>query len=353
MKRIERPRTQHSFAVVTLALLLAIVAAACGSNEPTTNELVLMTHDSFVLSDGVLEAFTEETGIDVTHLESGDAGTMLSQAILTKDNPIADVAYGVDNTFLSRALSEGIFVEYESPLLADVDPELVVDPRVTPIDFGYVCVNYDRAAFTDIAPPQTLADLTRPEYRDMLVVEDPSSSSPGLAFLLATVSAFGDDGDYTWRDYWADLKANGVFVTAGWTEAYYGAFSGGGDGDRPLVVSYASSPAAAVYYSDPEPAEAPTAAILDGCFRQVEYAGILAGSEHIDAAGLLVDYLLSVPVQEDIPLNMFVYPANTHAVLPQVFTDFSPVPVAPADVAVERIEENREAWINQWTDILR
>ncbi|MGA9596426.1 MAG: thiamine ABC transporter substrate-binding protein [Acidimicrobiia bacterium] len=353
-----------------MLLPLTLLAAACGntgeravpgtdqtstSTEETPGDhLTLMTHDSFALSDGMLDTFTEQTGITVTVLESGDAGTMLSQAILTKDNPIADVLYGVDNTFLSRALSEGIFLEYQSPLLSSVPDSLMTDPHVTPIDFGDVCVNYDKAAFTATPPPETLADLTDPGYRDMLAVEDPASSSPGMAFLLATIATFGEDGDYTWLDYWSDLKNNGVAVASGWEEAYYSDFSGGGEGgERPLVVSYASSPAVGVYFTDPPPADAPTGSLLNGCFRQVEYAGILAGTAHQDAAAKLVDFLLSVPVQEDIPLNMFVFPANSEAKVPQVFTDFSPVPVAPVTVAVETIEQNRERWINEWTDTLR
>jgi thiamine transport system substrate-binding protein len=341
-----------------LAAVLLLIVAGCSepivSEGEPPSELVLMTHDSFALSEGTLEAFTEQTGIAVTVLRSGDAGTMLSQAILTRDNPIADVIFGVDNTFLSRALNENVFAEYESPLLASVDASLVVDSRVTPIDFGDVCVNYDKAAFLDIPPPETLVDLTDPAYRDMLVVQDPASSSPGLAFLLATVGYFGDTGDYTWRDYWVDLEQNGVLVTSGWTEAYQGAFTaGGGGGDRPIVVSYASSPAVGVYFTDPPPDEAPTASLLDGCFRQVEYAGIVAGSPYPDAAGQLIDHLLSIPVQEDIPLNMFVFPANQDAAIPEVFTRFSPVPVAPAVVAADTIEANRETWIDKWTDILR
>ncbi len=342
--------------LVVIALLLGATACSERIVEEDTqpSELVLMTHDSFALSEGTLEAFTEETGITVTVLRSGDAGTMLSQAILTRDNPIADVIFGVDNTFLSRALEEGIFASYESPLLASVDPALIVDSHVTPIDFGDVCVNYDKEAFVDIPPPATLADLTDATYKDMLVVQDPASSSPGLAFLLATVGTFGDTGDYTWRDYWSELRDNGVLVTSGWTEAYQGAFTAGGSGgDRPIVVSYASSPAVGVYFTDPPPEEAPTASLLDGCFRQVEYAGVVAGSPSRDAAGRLIDHLLSIPVQEDIPLNMFVFPANRDAAIPEVFIRFSPVPPAPAEVDADIIEQNRETWIDEWTDILR
>ena len=344
--------------LLLMAIALLLGAAACSERiveeDTQPSELVLMTHDSFALSEGTLEAFTEETGIAVTVLRSGDAGTMLSQAILTRDNPIADVIFGVDNTFLSRALDEGIFARYESPLLESVDPTLIVDSHVTPIDFGDVCVNYDKAAFVDIPPPQTLADLTDATYQDMLVVQDPASSSPGLAFLLATIGSFGDTDDYTWRDYWADLRENGVLVTSGWTEAYQGAFTaGGGGGDRPIVVSYASSPAVGVYFTDPPPAEAPTASLLDGCFRQVEYAGVVADSPSPNAAGRLIDHLLSIPVQEDIPLNMFVYPANRDAAIPEVFVRFSPVPSAPAEVDADIIEQNRETWIDEWTDLLR
>jgi thiamine transport system substrate-binding protein len=360
---------------LTMTLILTLLGTACGGDEDsntagatsgaatettasvdsgTVDEITLLTHESFSLSDGMLDQFTEQTGIKVNVLDSGDAGAILSQAILTKDSPIADVMYGVDNTFLSRALSEDIFLEYQSGLLADVPDELIVDPHVTPIDFGDVCVNYDKAAFAETQPPQTLADLTDPQFRDMLVVEDPASSSPGLAFLLATIGTFGENGDYTWRDYWSDLKDNGVTVTSGWSDAYYGEFSGGGEGgERPLVVSYASSPAVGVYFTDPPPTDAPTAALLDGCFRQIEYAGILAGTDAPGAAAQLIDFLLSVPVQEDIPLNMFVFPANSRAKVPQVFTDFSPVPVAPVTVPGETIEQNREEWINEWTDTLR
>lgn len=350
--------TRRSHLLPALLTTLLLVTAGCSSDDDpastTPDELVLMTHDSFALSEGILEQFTEDTGIVVTVLKSGDAGTMLSQAILTKDNPIADVIFGVDNTFLSRALAEGVFTEHEPSALGDVHPELIVDSRVTPIDFGDVCVNYDKAAFASTPPPQDLRDLAKPEYRDMLVVQDPASSSPGLAFLLATIGTFGEDGDYTWRDYWADLKANGVLVTSGWTEAYQGAFTaGGGGGDRPIVVSYASSPAVGVYFTDPPPDEAPTASLLEGCFRQVEYAGVVAGTGYEEAARSLIDHLLSVPVQEDIPLNMFVFPANSQAVIPDVFATFSPVPANPVEVPVDTIESNREKWIDEWTDILR
>jgi len=318
-------------------------------------EIVLMTHDSFSISESTLDAFRAQTGITVRILQSGDAGAALNQAILTRDRPLADLLYGVDNTFLSRALEAGIFVPHASPLLDGVDPSFLLDPghRLSPVDYGDVCVNFDREAFGQAqrTPPARLEDLTGPEYRGQLVVENPATSSPGLAFLLATIARFGETGAYTWRDYWRDLRANDVLVTAGWEDAYYGQFSGGsGEGDRPLVVSYASSPAAEVFFADPQPAEAPTGVLTDGCFRQVEFVGILAGTEHEAAARLFIDFMLSLPFQEDIPLNMFVFPVNRGAALPDVFVRHTTIPDRPLTLPAEQIQQNRERWIREWTD---
>jgi thiamine transport system substrate-binding protein len=341
--------------ITALVLAAALFVAACADSAPDSSEVALLTHDSFLVSDGVLEAFTEETGITVTVLRSGDAGVMVNQAILTKDNPIADVLYGIDNTFLSRALDEELFVLYQAAGIDRVPAALhVVADAVTPIDFGDVCINTDIGGLDsiDVTAPVSLLDLTDPAYRGLFVVEDPSTSSPGLAFLLATVETFGEEGDYTWRDYWADLVANDVLITQGWEEAYNLEFSGGsGTGTRPLVVSYASSPPAEVFYGGLD--EAPTGVVTAGCFRQIEYAGILAGTPNEPAARQLVDYLLSIPFQEDIPLNMFVFPANVEAQLPEVFVEHATLPADPVTMSPDRIDANRERWIDEWAQIVR
>ncbi len=324
------------------------------SATPEPGELVLMTHDSFSISEATLEAFRVETGVTVRILQSGDAGAALNQAILTKDRPLADVFFGVDTTFLSRALEAGIFTPYASPRLAGVDPAFQLDSshRLTPVDYGDVCVNIDRSAFspTGAPAPTRLEDLVKPAFRGQLVVENPATSSPGLAFLLATIARFGETGSYTWRDYWRDLRANDVEVSAGWEDAYYGQFSGGsGEGERPLVVSYASSPVAEVYYADPKPAEAPTAVMTDGCYRQVEFVGILAGTEHEAAARLFVDFMLSPAFQEDIPLNMFVFPVSRGTALPDVFVQHATIPDGSLTLPADQIQQNRERWIAEWT----
>ncbi len=333
-------------------LALALVTAACSDSSSDDESVTLVTHDSFAVSDDVLAAFTEETGVEVKVLPAGDAGATLNQAILTADDPLGDLIFGVDNTFLSRASDAGILVPYESPALADVPAEFQLDAEhhLTPIDFGDVCINFDKEYFAQqgLAVPETLEDLTAPEYRGLLVTENPATSSPGLAFLLATVAEFGEDG---WRDYWQELRDNDVEVVAGWEEAFNGEFSAGeGRGDRPLVVSYASSPPVAVYFSDPPPAESPIGTQLDSCFRQIEFAGILKGTSKEQEARELVDFMLSERFQADIPLSMFVFPVREGIALPDVFVEFAELPPEPLSLPSDEIGENRERWIREWTD---
>ncbi|MCJ7670516.1 MAG: thiamine ABC transporter substrate-binding protein [Acidimicrobiia bacterium] len=337
--------------VAGASLVTSRAGAASTATEPRKVTLTLVTHDSFALSKSVLRAFERETGIAVRVLPSGDAGAALNQAILTKDAPLGDLLFGVDNTFLSRALDERVFERYRSPALDRVPAAYRIDAthHATPVDHGDVCVNHDTAWFAErgIRVPRTLDDLTKPAYPGRLVVENPATSSPGLAFLLATIDRYGEGG---WRSYWERLRANDVKVVSGWEQAYNGEFSAGeGSGDRPLVVSYASSPAAAVYYSDPRPAVSPIGTVLDTCFRQVEFVGILRGTGHPRAARRLVDFMLSRRFQEDVPLQMFVFPVRVDARLPAVFTKFAEVPTDPATLPPDLIGKNREQWIDEWT----
>ncbi len=339
-------------------ILLALVLAACSAGGSATDEppvIRLMTHDSFDMSAELLDDFEAETGIRVEVFKAGDGGEILNKAILSKDAPLADVLFGVDNTFLSRALDNDLFLPYDSPILADIADSLKLDPqnRALPVDFGDVCLNYDVSWFAGrgLAPPDSLADLADPAYAGLTVVENPATSTPGLGFLLTTIDAFGEDG---YLDYWARLVDNDVLVVDGWETAYYSHFTAASEGDRPIVVSYAGSPAAEVYYAETPPDEAPTAAVLtDGtCFRQIEFVGILRGTQKEKEARQLVDFLLDRPFQEDIPLKMFVYPANETAVLPDVFQQYSQTPAAPVQLDPSRITANREAWIQAWTEIV-
>ena len=344
-------------------LILLLVLSVCSIIPALSQEsetLVIVTHDSFAISEDVLTQFEDETGIVVKRLPGGDAGQVVNQAILSKNNPLGDVLFGVDNTFLSRALDGGIFIPYESPALKFIPEEFILDEtfHVTPVDFGDVCINYDVGYFeeTELDLPESLDDLIDLVYSDLLVVTNPATSSPGLAFMLATVAEFGTEGDYTFLDYWSDLRENGVLVVDGWTEAYYGEFSAPGRdiGTRPLVVSYASSPPAEVYYSDPMPEEALTGAIVadNMCFRQIEFVGVLEGANNIEGAQKFVDFMLSRAFQEDMPLNMFVFPVLEDAELPEVFAEFALIPENPATLDSALIDENREEWIQSWTEVM-
>ena len=330
-------------AAVVGAVLLA--ASGCGTDD---RSLTVVTHDAFVVSDSVIDEFESVTGIEVTFLTSADAGSMVSEAILTVDNPLADVMFGVDNTFLSRATEAGIFEVYLSPELDRVPDELELDPRVTPVDYGDVCLNVWSDRFEPGAAPTALADLTDPAFAGTFVTPNPETSSPGLALLLATVATYGDPG---WEQYWSDLADNGLRVTSGWTEAYYGDFVAGG-GDAAVVTSYASSPVAEVVFADPPVDEPPTSVILDSCFRQIEFAGILAGTERRAEAEEFVDFLLSDTFQEDMPLNMFVFPASETAELPPEFVEHAVVAAAPLSLPPEVIEAERDRWTERWVEIV-
>lgn len=359
------------FRLVLVVLLASVILAACGGPEATpatpapaptelpaptaqAQTLTVMTHDSFAASEDVVQEFEAENNVTVQFLKSGDAGVALNKAILSMSAPLADVFYGVDNTLLSRALSEAIFEAYESPLLAQIPDQFELDPahQALPVDYGDVCLNYDKAYFQEkgLQPPADLPALTQAEYKGLLVVENPASSSPGLAFLLATVATFGEDG---YLDYWASLKANDVLVVDDWESAYYGQFSGSsGEGPRPIVVSYASSPPAEVIFASSPITEAPTASVVsDGsCFRQVEFVGILKGTPNRALAEKWVDFMLGQQFQEDVPLQMFVYPVNDKASLPEAFVQYAQPVQRPAELSPDAIAQNRDKWIEDWTN---
>jgi thiamine transport system substrate-binding protein len=380
---MSEPRTSSRVAHRLLAVGVAattLLAAACADDsdstdntdssdvvvDETTSEaeptgITLVVYDSFPEADtslnAALDEFSADTGIDVEILVAGDAGTMLSKASLTAGNPEGDVMWGVDNSLLSRAIADEIFEPYRATPIADGSVEidqqfldLVPNDEATPVDFGDVCVNYDIGWFADrdLEPPATFADLVDPAYSGQLVVQNPATSSVGLAFLLATIHEYGLEG---WQDYWSQLGANGVEVVDGWTQAYYERFTWAG-GPTPLVVSYGSSPPAEVIFADPPRDDAPTGVLDDTCFRQVEFAGVLRGTAAPDAARRLVDFLVSERFQRELALTLFVYPTNEAVDLPPEFVDFTVVPDTSRTLDPDLIETERSRWIDEWTELV-
>ena len=354
----------HKF-VAVLTVALAVVAAGCGdsgdgnadtsTNASESKEVVLVTHDSFAIPKQVKATFEKESGLELTILQSGDAGEMVNRALLTKGNPQGDVLFGIDNNLLSRALDEGLFEPYIAAGLEFVDAAYRIDPThaVTPIDHGDVCLNVDRKWFAShgVAPPQTLADLTQPRYKNLLVVENPATSTPGLAFMLATIARFGESA---WQDYWRQLRANGVLAVDGWEEAYTARFSGAGgsNGNRPIVVSYATSPAAEVIFAKTPPKTAPTAVVTDSCFRQIELAGVLDGAKNPNGARAFIDFMLSEQFQAAMPGSMFVLPVREGTPLTEAFQKYAVSPPSPLELPAEEIGSNRDRWIDEWTQVV-
>ncbi|MGV4928819.1 thiamine ABC transporter substrate-binding protein [Streptomyces sp. BHT-5-2] len=347
-------------ALAAAAGVTALAGCGTGSGDSADAKTVtLVSHDSFNASKSVLAAFEKESGYKVRVIRGGDAGEAVNKAILSKDNPQGDVFFGIDNTLLSRGLNAGLFTPYKAKGLDSVPADLQLDKdahRVTPLDYGDICVNYDRAYFTQhkLAPPQTFDDLLKPQYKGLLVTENSATSSPGLAFQLGTIATHGGGGG--WPDYWKKLKANGVEVVNSWEQAYNERFSGSAagksKGDKPLVVSYASSPPAEVMGKKPAPKEAPTGVATGTCFRQIEFGALLKGAKNEKGGKALLDFLLTKTFQEDMPLQMFVNPARKDAKVPDLFTRYGTAIDKPTTLAPETITKNRDQWIKQWSSLV-
>jgi thiamine transport system substrate-binding protein len=340
---------------ITVLAVLALATTSCslmGDGDDDSgggaDEVVLVTHDSFSLPDDLLADFEEESGYQLDIRQVGDGGTLTNELVLTKDSPLGDVAFGVDNTFASRALDEGVFAPYDFDAPAGVDDHALPgddEHALTAVDNANVCVNVDDTWFEKqgLEPPKNLDDLTDPAYRDLFVTPGATTSTPGMAFLLTTIAEYGD----AWPTYWEDLVANGAKLTKGWEDAYNVDFTqGGGDGERPIVLSYDSSPAFTV-----ADGRSSTSALLDTCFEQVEYAGVIEGAENAEGAQELVEFLVSPEVQAALPTSMYVFPVADGVELPPEWAKFAERPTEPYAVDPAEVAANRETWLREWSDV--
>ena len=348
---------RRTSAILTL-LALGAAVVGCGSSDEDTSgsakagkTVVIATHDSWAMSKEVLAEFKKQTGITVKTQQHGDAGELTNKLVLTKDHPIADGVFGIDNTFATRAVDEGVLAAYTPGDLPASAKAFALDSEagddLTPIDYGDVCVNVDDVWFRrhHLAPPRTLDDLTRSRYRGLFVTPGASTSSPGLAFLLTTVARYGDG----WPAYWKKLVANDVKVTAGWSDAYEVDFSGGGGhGDRPIVLSYASSPPFTIPKGGSRPT---TSSLLDTCFRQVEYAGVLKGAANPAGAKAFLSFMQQHSFQAALPDEMYVYPVDDRVALPKAWSTYARTASKPYTVPPSQIAQHRDAWLREWSDV--
>lgn len=365
--RTNPSRTNPTRRLLAGLLLACLPLTACSlvgtsSDDPSTDTssgprpttVKLVTHESFALPDELIAAFESRTGMMLDVQAAADAGTLTNKLVLTQGSPAGDVAFGVDNTFASRALDAGVFAPFKADLPDGVAQFALpstdggTDNRLVPIDNGNVCVNIDTGWFASrgIPEPATFDDLVKKPYKNLTVIPGAATSSPGMAFLLATIAKYGEDG---WPDYWRKLMDNGVKLTSGWSDAYFVDFTqGGGTGKRPIVLSYDSSPA----FTVPKGGDASTtAALLDTCFQQVEYAGVLAGAANPEGAEEFIDFMLSEEVQAALPDSMYVFPVRSGVPLPSDWAKYAVQPTAPATIDPQTIAENRDAWLREWTDI--
>ncbi len=317
-------------------------------NEAAGQSVTLVVYDAFLAPEGAFKKFYEDTGITVNILTTADTGTMVSQAVLTSGDPVGDVMFGVDNTFLCRALLNDVFLPYMPSTWNQLNDRLKLDPhaRVVPVDYGDICINFWKDAVPEV--PTSIEMLRNENFRNTFVTQNPETSAPGMGLLLASIAFFGEG---EWEDFWVDLRENGLKVRSGWSESYYGDFIAGG-GTRSIVTSYASSPVAEYIFSSTPLEEPPTSVIPNSCFRSIEFAGILRGTDKPIASALLIDFITSKYFQELIPETNFVLPANDIAEIPEVFSEFLPQELSPVSVSPEMIEKNRNDWTERWTQIV-
>jgi thiamine transport system substrate-binding protein len=345
-----RPPARAVAGIVLAAVLAGCSLVGSGRSSAGGKDVVLVTHDAFVLPKPLVAQFDRESGYHLVVHASGDGGTLTNKLVLTQGDPTGDVAFGVDNTFASRALDAGVFARSDVPLPPGAAQYVIPgdDGRLAPVDNGNVCVNVDTGWFTDhhVAVPRSLDDLVKPAYRGLIAVPGATTSSTGLAFLLATIGRYGNG----WTTWWQKLVANDATLTDGWTQAYETDFTqGGGHGKDPIVVSYDSSPAFTVPKGG---STSTTRALLDTCFRQIEYAGVLTGAANPDGAKKLVEFLLSPAVQRSLPDAMYVFPVRAGTPLPAAWARFAVQPTHPYAVSPAEIASHRDAWLREWSDIV-
>lgn len=327
--------------------LLTFAVLLSASTAFAATEVRLAVHDSFDLPKEILVEFEQKHDAKVSLIKMGDGHEMLNRLIITRSSaPLADAVFGIDNNTIAKAKEAGI--------LAKKQPEsaktVVKLSHALPVDYGFITLNYDKKWFADkkIPLPKTLADLSKPAYKNLLVMPNPGTSTPGLAFLLANISGMGEEAAFKW---WADMRKNGVKITKGWSDAYNTEFTLNG-GSRPIMVGYASSPAAEVFYSEGKLTQPNMGNLFlkGGSYLQVEGAAVLNNAKEPELAAKLVQYLQGPSVQQNVFSYMWVYPA-VKGTTAHPMTVHAQVPTKAqqtAQLSSQRVNARQKDWVNRW-----
>ncbi len=343
----------------SLALVLLALTAGCTrptSPPPTvdTTNLTVLAPQSLVVDDEVIGRFEQESGISVLFRNIGPATDMVERIVEGGSVPSGwDLVYGIDNQQMVAAIEAGLFQPYAAAGLADVPDHLEIDSsqHLLPVSHNYVMVNADRDYFEreDIDPPASLDDLRRPEIASLLALPSPETDQAGRGFLAATARYFGEDA---FIDFWADLDEGGAQVAANWTEAYLGAYTVGssGEGDRPLVLAYASAPAADAVFT-PGAGDSPPSVALDlpgAGFHQIDLVGIAADTPRVEQARALVEFLLGPEFQASVAQRMFAFPVLPDAETGQSFAEHARPPAEPVNMEPSILDDRMQSWLVSW-----
>ena len=364
--------------IITLTFVLATISGCIteqiekqkiddGGLIGDTNDgkLTIVTYDVYGLTQEMLDNFENETGYEITMLKLDDSGSVLDHLLQHKNNQVADLAIGLDNTYLPVAEDHNVLWKHglELPNLSSQISESHLTDFAAPFDHGYICLNYDKSVIDgeNYTIPTSLWDLTSEEFNGKVAIPSPETSSPGRAFMSATTYYFDMDEDNTtdWTDWWKEMSANDVIITSGWSEAYeihysggYGQWEDGHIGDAHFVVSYCHSPGVEAHFGGNYTISA-TLNLDNLAFHQIEYASIVEGA-NLAAANAFIEYLLSEEINSEMPVQNYMYSILENSSLPEDtgYKYNSVIPDKPAIIDQQSIIDNMDEWLSMWNSAM-
>jgi len=329
-----------------LILLLLFLFFGCVQQETGKKELVVYTYDSMVSEYGlgpkIIPKFEEQCNCKIKMVSKGDAGQVLTTLVLEKENPKADVVIGLDNSLIQKAIEKKVLEEFTPKNIGIVPKDIGFYKKgfLTPFDYGFIAFVFDSKKIE--AELNEFDSLLDSRLEKKIVIQNPRTSSPGLALLFWSIEVYGDPG---YKEFWKEFKPNILVVTDGWDESA-GLFRAG---EAPMYLSYATSPA---YYAEFEDINHFLAAEFEeGHYIQVEGIGIVKGTKNRKLAEQFIEFMLTEEAQKEIPFTQFMFPVNKNIELPKAF-EYAVMPDKKLELDPELIEEKQEEWISEWEKII-